>query len=138
MKVSIIDQDPERLDQLAELLADGVYAKDIAKVFGVHRDTVGEWKKRPDVQTKVSQLIKQRANNILSKTDTKILKRLESEKELPIEILLQVRRTFAGEKLTVDTKATSADATAELLQAIHQNPELAKAIGQAKADGDDD
>lgn len=142
MKVSQLDQYPERKEELAQLLADGVKHADIADVFGVHVDTIGDWKKRPDVQAKVSKIIENRANSILAHTDTSILKRLEqardSGKSLPIEILLQIRKTFAGEKLTVDSKGDKAGAMQELMRELHEHPDLAAAFGAVGADDGDD
>lgn len=142
MKVSPLDQNPERKDQLAELLANGAKHADIAEVFGVHRDTIGEWKKRADIQAKVSKIIENRSNAILAHTDTAILKRLEqsrdSGKSMPVEVLLRIRQTFAGEKITVDTKGDRAGAMEELMRELHEHPELAAAFGMVGTRDDAD
>lgn len=141
MKVSILDQDPERKRELAMLFADAVKHADIAEVFNVHIDTIGEWKKRADVQSLITKIIADRANNILSHTDTAILKRLEQAREpggkgISMETLLRVRQTFAGEKVALDIKGDASTAMRELMMQLHDHPELAALLGEANSDAD--
>lgn len=138
----ILDKDPARIPLLAEMIADGVKNADIAATFGVHKDTISEWKKRADVQQLVTTMMQRRANSILSQTDTAIQKKLEeardSGKSLPIELLLKVRQTFAGERITVDTTGDRAGAVGEALLAMSENPELAAAFGLVTKSIEDD
>src|SRR5687768_1869309 len=122
MKMSVLDHEThgaEDRQRLAELLADGAKRADIADVFGVHVDTVSEWRKRSDIKALVSKIIEDRADRILSHTDTKILKMLESEKKIPLETLLKIRTAFAGEKLNVKVGADQEEALRALMEALH-------------------
>lgn len=127
-----LDQDPERIDILANMVADGATQQMICDAFGISdRNTVAAWKKRPDVQAKVTALIRQRSNDILARTDTAIKARLdeaasEGGKPVPLPDLLQIRRTYAGEKLTIDTAGDSARATEELMAMLADDPEKAQ------------
>lgn len=126
---------------LVQHLAEGSTHKDIGDLFGVHKDTIGEWKKRPDVQAQITAYIRRRSNDILSITDTSIKKRLEQSrgengKPIPMETLLSIRKTYAGERLTIDTEGDAVGATEELMQILHNNPALAAALAEASVDAD--
>lgn len=136
MKVSVIDQDPERKERLIQLLAEGTKHAEIAEVFGVHVDTIGDWKRRADIQAGITAYIRKRSNDILSLTDHAIQKRLEASREpgakaIPTETLLSIRKTFAGERITFDREGDAAGATEELMKLLHGNPELAAAFARA-------
>lgn len=135
MKTCMLD-DPalgqERRETLAQLLADGATREAIAEVFGISADTVTDWRKRADVQQLQQKIIRERANNILSQTDSKILARLQSpEAKIGLRELLEIRRTFAGEKLDINMGADHGSAITELMEKLHDDPTLAAALGGA-------
>ena len=130
----ILDENPDLVQQLVELLADGTPARAIADTFGVHPRTIGEWKKRADVKARLSQHIRERADSILSHTDTRIRKVLESGKDLTMRELLEIRRTFAGEKVDLNLGGNQGEALAEMMEKLHDNPELARELGALTAD----
>lgn len=138
MRISEIDTDPERKALLVQHLAEGTKHQEVADLFGVHKDTIGEWKKRPDVQAAITAYIRRRSNDILSLVDTSIQKRLEQAREpggksIPTETLLSMRKTYAGERLTIDTEGDAAGATEELMELLHRNPALAAEFAKATA-----
>ena len=144
MKIAKIDEFPELKGELAEMLADGVSKQKIADAMGVKdRGTIAEWAKRPEIQNRVTKLIQDRANRILSRTTTRIEGELDSGKKISLENLLKIHRTFAGDTLTVNT-GDGAKSLEELFMAAHDDPALAAALSQlgaqAKADesADDD
>lgn len=140
MKIAKIDEYPDLKDELAELLADGISMQKIADTMGVSdRGTVAEWKKRPEIQNRVTRLIQERANKILSRTTKRIEGKLDSEKEISLENLLKIHRTFAGDTLTVNT-GDGTKSLEELFMAAHDDPALAAALQQlgAKAKADEE
>lgn len=142
-RLSQIDADREQFEVLCQLLAEGVPHRVIGETMGVTRDTVGDWKKRPDVQSRVTVIIKERANAILAHTDTSIQKKLEAAaqegaKPIPVEVLLQIRRTYAGEKVVLDTAGDKAGAMEELMKVLHENPEIAAAFAESAGAPDTD
>lgn len=127
MRTSILDDEvygAQRRDELAELLADARPRAVIAEHFGVSVDTITEWRKREDIQVRVNRLTRDRANRILSHTDSRIMGKLESGAEVPMKDLLEIRRTYAG-AAPPDAPGDKAAAAAELLKALHSDPELA-------------
>lgn len=146
MRVSILDDPetgPQTRDTVAELLADGATRQAIADVFGVNKDTITEWRKRPDVQARVAKLQQDRANRILTGTDTRIAAKLEARNEngdlvpIPLRDLLEIRRTYAGNIVQVNP-GDKAAAMGELLTALHEDPEAAAAVRSALGAADDD
>lgn len=141
MRISLLDE-PEvgeaRKQQLAELLADGASRKAIAETFGVNVDTITDWRKRPDVQSRVDAIQKDKAQRVMAHTDTAILKRLEAgTTKIPLKDLLEIRRTFAGSIVNVNPNDRAA-ATAELLKLLDSDPELARRFAaKLGASGDD-
>ncbi len=138
-RVSPLDEFPDSVDQLVELLGTGATREQIAKVFGVNKRTITEWRKRDDVQQKLSKFIRDRANRVLSLTDDKVLKQLESNKQLSVDQLLKIRQTYAGEAFDVNAGSDAAQALSELMKAADKDPALARALAGVlpdAADGD--
>lgn len=141
-RVSPLDRNPEYKDILAQMLGNGIPYRIIAEHFDVHLDTVGVWKKRPDIQALVTKYIQERANAILAHTDTAIQKRLEQSsqpggKPIPVEVLLRIRQTYAADRPPEDAGDEKPAALEEMLLALHTNPDLAKQLGfEAKPDDD--
>jgi transposase len=131
---AILDQNPALLDTFVELLADGRTRAEIASAMGCSKEAVSLWKKRSDVQAKLAHVVTERANRVLSHTDSRIVKRLESGKEIPLRELLEIRRTFAGEKVELTHKGAKGDALLELMQKLHDSPDLAREFGAVSAD----
>lgn len=144
MKTSILDhaeEGAERRDTLAGLIADGVSNAEIANAFSVNRWTITQWKKRSDVAALVTEKLRLKANKIRSKVDTRIEKILENEEELrkvPVNVLLDIRRTYSPKDLNVNLQGDAAKATEDLMLKLHANPELAAAFGEAAASSDAD
>jgi hypothetical protein len=124
-----LDADPERLDLFVEMLAEGCTRQQIADAFGSGKRQITEWKKRPDVQAKLIALIRERANGILSHTDTRIQKLLESGKEIPTRDLLEIRRTYATEAAVAKTgNSEEQERLIQTLQELHDNPDFARKV----------
>lgn len=135
-RVSILDEQPELIDDLAVLFADGAKRADIAETFGVEVWTVTQWRKRPDVQRKVSKIVSERANRILSLTDTKLEALLHAKgASMSVDQLIKIRTAFAGENVNLNLQGDSATALRELMQAMHAEPELAAALSKLGFDG---
>lgn len=142
MKIAKIDQMPELKDDLAALTADGVSQSKIAEAMGVKdRGTISEWQKRPEIQAKVTKIIHERSNAILRHTTMKIEKMLEAGGKISLENLLKIHREFAGSTVNMNVSGDQAKATAEMMAALHDDPDLAAkfaAAVNADADGDED
>lgn len=141
MKVARIDAYPELKDQLAELTADGVSQTEIAKALGVKdRGTVAEWQKRPEIQARVSEILRNRCNTITRHTTRRIEGLLNSGKEISLENILKIHREFAGSTLNINhSDADAGKAMEELMMAVHDDPALAAAVDKLKtADNDED
>jgi hypothetical protein len=139
MRIAKIDEYPELKDTLAELLADNVSKQDIADKMGVKdRGTIAEWAKRPEIQTRVSRLIEERSNRILTKTTEKIEGYLNSGSKISLENLLKIHREFAGQKLNIETGADAAKALQELFLQAHDDAELAAAMAKLGIDARED
>jgi len=139
MKLARIDQYPELKDQLAELTADGVSQTEIAKALGVKdRGTVAEWQKRPEIQTRVAEIIRTRCNTITRHTTRRIEGLLNSGKDISLENLLKIHREFAGSTLNINhSDADAGQALEELMLAVHDDPALAAAVDKLRADDED-
>lgn len=138
MRLSLLDEDPTRVETVAKLLATGATREKVCEVMGItDLKTVTEWRKRPDVQAAITKVIRERENRVLSLTDTQIVKKLEAlGDKIDLETLLKVRREFAG--ATINLKdGDQAGALEELVAAMHKNPALALAVQGAVA-GDAD
>lgn len=128
-KLAVIDRNPALKDTLAELTADNVSQERIAEVMGVKdRGTVAEWQKRPEIQLRVTRLVQERANRILTKTTEKIEGYLNSGKKISLENLLKIQQTFAKQTIKVESGADAATALNELFVQAHDDPELAAAL----------
>lgn len=129
--------DPEARRQLAELLSRGETRENIAEVFGVHKDTITEWRKRADVQALVSKFVEERSNRILSKVDNKLEGILSQVDKLSLEDLLKIRREFAAAKSETTIRVDSAGALEDLMEQVAADPALAAALLGTTADAAD-
>jgi hypothetical protein len=132
-------EDEEMLDKFAQLVAEGVPHSVLAQQFGVTPRTTKRWKARPEIKERIHKIIVERADRILRHTDTAVERWLEKHPEADIDTILKIRREFAGS--TVNVKGEQGDkakAMAEVMQAIHDDPDLAEKLGAAMkpADGD--
>lgn len=121
------DEDGQR--RFAEMLSDGLNRRTIADEFNINVDTVSEWRKRPQIATRVKKLNDDRANQIVSKVDSRLMKRLESDDDIPTQTLLAIRQTVAG--TIIQNKGDGGDdaaAMAELMKAAHVDPVLAEKL----------
>jgi DNA-binding transcriptional regulator LsrR (DeoR family) len=126
-------EDKSIRESLARMYADGMSRKDIADALGVNPSTISGWVKRADVQALVSKLIEERTNRVLRHTDKMIEGRLTSGATIELDELLKIRREFAGQKVEVTSRdGDKASATDELMQRLHENPEL---LDKLLADG---
>lgn len=129
MKPAKIDEFPELKETLAELTADSVPQQKIAEQLGVKdRGTIAAWQKRPEIQIRVTRLIQERSNRILSQTTKKIEGFLTGDKKMSLENLLKIHREFAGQLLKIDTGGDAAKALDELFNEAHDDPEFAAAV----------
>lgn len=129
MRQALIDEYPELRDTLAELFVDGKTQQEIADAMSVKdRGTVAVWLKRADIQARISKLIQERANSMLSKTDAKIMGYLTGSSKISLENLLKIRRELAGTLIKVDTGTDPAAALAELWKLADADPEIASAL----------
>lgn len=137
-RIARIDLYPELKDKLAELTADGVSQSEIADAMGVSdRGTVADWQKRPEIRARVTRLLEERCNGILTQTTKRIESKLRSDSKISLENLLKIHRAFAGDKLTVDT-GDSAKSLEELFMAAHDDPALAAALSQLGVEARED
>ena len=132
--------DPVTGDELkktfAELIAGGSSRASISEALSISEETVTNWRKREDIKLMVLAIQQDRASRVLSKTDTKIMKVLESNKDIPVETLLKIRQTFAGEKVTITTDAAKQEAVERLIADLHDDPEAAAKFAAAAASGE--
>lgn len=128
MRIAKIDQFPELKDTLAELTAEGLSQQKIADAMEVSdRGTIAAWQKRPEIQHKVSRLIQERANKILSKTTKKIEAKLDGDEKISLENLLKIQQTFGGQTLKVEG-GDPAKALEELFLLAHSDQDLAEGL----------
>lgn len=138
MKPAKIDAYPELKDTLAELTADNVSQAKIAEALGVKdRGTVAEWQKRPDIRVKVTAIIQERSNSILSQTTKRIKAMLDSDKKISLENLLKIHREFAGANVNLTVGTDDATALQELFQAADTDPNIAAALASIVPEGAD-
>lgn len=112
-------------ESLARMYADGMNRTQIADELGCNPSTVSGWVKRADVQALISKFIEERSNRVLRHTDKMIESKLMSGATIELDELLKIRREFAGQKVEVTNRdGDKAAATDELMQKLHENPEL--------------
>lgn len=89
--------DPEQQATIADMFGKGASRAEIAKVVGVHRDTVTKWIRRPDMQALITAVRAERANRVIRTVDAAIMAHLETEEaraKLSLKELLDIRKTF--------------------------------------------
>lgn len=123
-----LDQNPDLVEQLAQLLAEGVPMHDIETTLGISKFTRQQWMKRDDVRRAWTKIIQDRANRVRSKTDTAILKVLESDKELSVTQLLAIRDSFAADVPADDGGAGGTELVTKLMEAAAKDPVLARRL----------
>jgi hypothetical protein len=123
-----LDQNPDLVQELAQLLAEGVPMKDIEATLGISKFTRQEWMKREDVRRAWTKLIQDRANRVRSKTDTKILKILESDKELSVTQLLAIRDSFAADVPADAGDGGGVEVITRVMEAAAKDPVLARRL----------
>jgi hypothetical protein len=129
MRFSELEQNEELFDTFVELLADGVPRLRIAETMGVNKGTVTDWKRMPKVQDSLAKRIKERANEVMRHTDSKIVAKLQSAGDkISIDQLLKIRHEFAGDVVNLNVTGDGAKALQELLSAAHDDPALAAAL----------
>lgn len=117
------------------MLADGASYAQMERAFDIAHDTVRMWKKRDDVRRVWTRIIQERAIQIRSHTDTRILKLLESGKELTPKQLLEIRDSFASDAPSDDGGGGTALVT-RLMEAAAQDPVLARRLQGVLSDDD--
>jgi len=131
MKIARIDEYPELKDTLAELTAEGASQTAIAEAMGVKdRGTIAAWQKRPEIQARVTRLIRERSNRILSQTTKRIEGILNSGKNLSLENLLKIQREFGGQLIKIDDGGDPAKALEEIFLAAHDDEALAEGLAK--------
>lgn len=136
-RISLLDQDPERIELLAELSYLATPRPEIAKAMGVSPDTITNWRKDERVQKKITQLMRERANRIRAHTDTRIEQMLREGKDLSTDQLLRIRNEFTAD-LPAELPSDGASVLAELMEAASKDPLLARALAKALPSGDTD
>jgi hypothetical protein len=139
MRTALIDEHPELKDTLAELTADNKTQSEIAEAMGVKdRGTIAGWQKRPEIQIRVTRLIQEKSNRILSKTTEKIEGHLNGDKKISLENLLKIHREFAGQLLKIDTGGDAAKALEEIFLVADGDPAMAAALKELGVEIDRD
>lgn len=129
MRFHDLEANPDLYDQFIELLAGGAARPAIAEALGINKATVSEWKKRPAVQQDLSKLIKERVNEVLRHTDSRIVEWLRApNNKASIDQLLKVRHEFAGDQVNLNVSGDASKALQDLLQAVDEDPALAVAL----------
>jgi hypothetical protein len=129
VRVSQLDLNPDLIDDLVKLFAEGATREQIGDAFGVDVWTVTQWRKRRDVQEKLHALIRNRASQILSHTDTKLLAILTNPKsQLSVDQLLKIREAFKLDGATEDPAKAGIEAMKELMDLAADDPALAEAL----------
>jgi hypothetical protein len=144
-RVSAFEHNPDLARQFAEVYAEGASREELATAFGIHKDTVTRWTKRPDVQAIVTELRQQKANRILRKVDSRIEGILENEetlKNLDLKDLLAIKKEYTPQRIEVggagDFDRTAAELGAwEALDSGETPPELPEII-ESTAEEDED
>lgn len=130
MRFHDLEANPDLYDQFIELLAGGAARPAIAETLGINKATVSEWKKRPDVQQDLTKRIKERVNEVLRHTDSKIVEKLRAAKDLSIDQLLKIRHEFAGDNVNLNVSGDGSQALQDLLTAVHEDPVLAATLAK--------
>lgn len=124
--------DPQRLEAFAAMVGDAVTRAKMAEEFGVAESTITEWKKLEAVQKAVTRYMRQRSNSVRAHTDTRIIKMLESGKELSVKQLLEIRSEFS-DGLT-DGEGGDSELIAKLMEAAAKSPVLAREMQRVLGD----
>lgn len=127
-----LDQDPERIELLAQLIAEAVPRAKMAEAMGVAESTISEWKKDERVQKAATKIMRERANKVRAHTDTRILKILESQKELTPDVLLRIRAEFSDGVMD-DNSGDGMGVLMALMKQADKDPVLARALERAMA-----
>lgn len=110
---SVIMDDPEQREKIAEMYGKGVSRAEIGAVFNVHPDTVRGWLRKPEMQALVAAVRLARANRIVRLTDAAILGRIETpeaRKLMSLKDLLEIRKTFQPTSIEIGRSGDSAAA----------------------------
>lgn len=131
-----LDRNPEIVDELAQMLAEGVPRKDIMSALGISHDTLRLWAKRDDVLRAWTAIIRERSARVRSKVDTRMLKILENEQELSkltVRQLLDIRDSFSAD-VPEDDGAGGTEVLTKLMAEAAKDPVLARALKGALSD----
>lgn len=117
-------------EALAILLADGATREQIGEAFGgADKSTITRWKKDERVQKWWAKARRERANEMLSLTDSQLLGKLRAGR-MSVDQLLKVRQAFAVEGEDSDAADSAAAVLAALMERAHGNPSLARELRQ--------
>lgn len=109
--------DEENVRDVAEMFASGATRAEIAAEYGVSKDTVSQWHKRPEVQAYISVVSQDRVGRILSRVDSELEKRLTNIDQMPTEDILRIRKELLPHRIEVSTgDVDEAKAAEELLE----------------------
>lgn len=117
---------PEYAKAVAEAYINGVSRKEMAEIFGVHKDTITIWVRDPRVLAHGGRFAQERVSRISRLIDKEVEERLEDIDEIGIEQLLKIRKEYIERVVKFET--TGADTTStvnDTIKAFEENPEFA-------------
>jgi transposase len=130
-----MDREPHLREIVAESYVNGMTNAQIADAigYGVHPDTITDYKRHPKVQAIAERLTKERHLQITSKIDASLLKRLDHVDKIDTETLLKIRKEILPERIEVNDTTKRASLVEELMDLADEDPELAQRLLDANA-----
>jgi hypothetical protein len=127
-----------KIDEFVEHLASGATQPTIAEAMGVSTRLIRDWKKREDVQQRLTKVLRERVNRVRSLTDAELVKRLENAErrgKLSVDQLLKIQAASPLDE--ADDKGDAASILKGLMEAAAGNPDLARALQDVLPGGSD-
>jgi hypothetical protein len=132
---SLLDNEPELIDKIAEAYVDGKTNAEIAALIerGVHPKTITTYRRDPRVKKVIRALTEERWSRITRKIDSVLEERLRKAQNLDTETLLKIRKEILPERIQITDDRTNDRQSIldELMDATDSDPEAADAIVRA-------
>lgn len=127
---SLLDQEPQLAEVIAQLYIDGKTNQQIATAIGrgVHKDTITDYRRDARVKNIIKKLTDERIQRITRRIDSVLEARLEKTDKIETDTLLKIRKEMLPERVEISDGTSQADAVEELWRAADKDPELARKL----------
>lgn len=117
--------DPEYAKAIAAAFVAGLTHKQIAEQFGIHPDTVTNYRRDPRVKAHAMKMIEDRVLTVTRRIDSIIEGRLQHSENMSIKDLVMLRKEYLGGALRQQTENADEATISEVMTALDKNPDLA-------------